>query len=370
MNLLNVEILNSWYLSNFETKLKGRRILFEDIQPLLENLSSKFKKEILGYSENNIPIYKISIGTGVTKILCWSQMHGNESTGTKALFDLFNFFEDSTSEFEQTIDQILTTCSLEFIVLLNPDGAIKFTRENALGIDLNRDAVDQKAIESQLLRTTLDSFNPEFCFNLHDQRTIFNVKGTPNPATISFLAPSEDIERSLTTGRKETMSVIVAMNKLLQQVIPNQIGRYTDEFYPTATGDNFQKLGHNTILIEAGYYKNDDNRDVTRKFNFFALLTGIYFIASTNDYKNYQSYFDIPNNDTKFLDIIYKNLKIIKNNETTIEDVGIQFMYKVENNKLTKYKHIQERGELSNFHTYNLKNAENLDLKELKLSNS
>lgn len=370
MNLLNEEILERWYALNFETKLKGRRILFEDIQPLLTNLSKKFKKEIIGYSTNNIPIYKITIGTGTTKILCWSQMHGNESTGTKALFDLFNFFEDPTSQFKPIIDQILTNCSLEFIVLLNPDGAIKFTRENALGIDLNRDAVDQKAIESQLLRTTLDSFKPKFCFNLHDQRTIFNVEGTPNPATISFLAPSEDIERSLTTGRKETMSVIVAMNNLLQQVIPNQIGRYTDEFYPTATGDNFQKLGHNTILIEAGHFKNDHDRDISRKFNFFALLKGIYFIATTRGYENYKPYFDIPNNESNFLDIIYKNLKIIKNNEMAIEDVGIQFIYKVENNKLTKYKHIQERGDLSNFYTYNLINAENLDFTELKLSNS
>ena len=370
MNLLNVEILERWYTSNFETKLKGRRILFEDIQPLLNNLSKKFKKEIIGHSENSLPIYKISIGTGTTKILFWSQMHGNESTGTKALFDLFNFFEDPTSKFKPIIDQILTNCSLEFIVLLNPDGAIKFARENAQGIDLNRDAVDQKAIESQLLRTTLNSFKPKYCFNLHDQRTIFNVEGTPNPATISFLAPSEDLERCLTTGRKETMSVIVAMNNLLQQVIPNQIGRYTDEFYPTATGDNFQKLGHNTILIEAGHFKNDHDRDITRKFNFFALLEGIYFIATTKGSKNYQPYFDIPNNETKFLDIIYKNLKIIKNNEMGIEDIGVQFIYKVENNKLNRYKHIQERGDLSNFHTYNLINAENLDFTELKLSNS
>ena len=41
------------------------------------------------------------------------------------------------------------------------------------------------------------NFNPKFCFNLHDQRTIFGVEGTKNPATISFLAPSEEITRKL-----------------------------------------------------------------------------------------------------------------------------------------------------------------------------
>ena len=57
------------------------------------------------------------------------------------------------------------------------------------------------------------------------------------------------------------MNVIVAMNSMLQKIIPNFVGRYTDEFYPTATGDNFQKLGYNTILIESGHYPNDYQRE-------------------------------------------------------------------------------------------------------------
>jgi len=370
MDFISINKLEDWYSSNFEKKLKGRRILFSDIHPLIEKLSSNFEKKIIGYSENHIPIYKISIGTGKTKILSWSQMHGNESTGTKALFDLFKFFESNNSSLKIISNQILNNCTLEFIVMLNPDGAIKFTRENANNIDLNRDAVDRKAVESKLLRDILDNFKPKFCFNLHDQRSIFNVEGTKNPATLSFLVPSENIERTLTKGRKETMSVIVSMNNLLQKIIPNYIGRYTDEYYPTATGDNFQKLGYNTILIEAGHYKNDYDRDITRKYNFYALLKGLYYIATTNKYTNYEQYFKIPNNDNRFLDIIYKNLKVVKNNVTHTEDIGIQYKFKVENNKLIKYKCIETRGDLSNFYTYNLINAENLDYNELKLSNS
>ncbi|MFO7673732.1 MAG: M14 family zinc carboxypeptidase [Lutibacter sp.] len=370
MNFIDLKTLELLYQENFEKNLKGRRIIFEDIKPLLQKLSSKFDKEILGHSGNNIPIYKISIGTGKIKILIWSQMHGNESTGTKALFDLFNFFENDNAELSEIINSILTNCTIQFIPLLNPDGAIKFTRENANNIDLNRDAVSRKAVESKLLREVLDTFNPKFCFNLHDQRSIFNVEGTKNPATISFLAPSEDIERTVTNGRKETMSVIVAMNTLLQQVIPNQIGRYTDEFYPTATGDNFQKLGHNTILIEAGHFKDDYERDITRKYNFYALLQGIYFIATAKDYSNYKPYYEIPNNDTKFLDIIYKNIKITENNRNEITDIGIQLKFRVIANKLVMYKHIEKVGNLSDYYSYNYISAENLDIKELELSNS
>ncbi|NEW79175.1 MAG: zinc carboxypeptidase [Gelidibacter sp.] len=370
MKLIDVKTLEHLYPENFEKNLNGRLILFVDIDPLIQKLSSKFEKEILGYSENNIPIYKISIGTGKIKILVWSQMHGNESTGTKALFDLFNFFEKDNAEFSEIIKTILANCTIQFIPLLNPDGALKFTRENAKNIDLNRDAVERKAKESNLLRDVLDAFNPKFCFNLHDQRSIFNVEGTKNPATISFLAPSEDVERTVTKGRKETMSVIVAMNNVLQQVIPNQIGRYTDEFYPTATGDNFQKLGHNTILIEAGHYKDDYERDITRKYNFYALLQGIYFIAAAKDYTNYMPYYEIPNNDTKFLDIIYKNIKITENNRNQITDIGIQLKFRVIANKLVMYKHIEKVRDLSDYYSYNYINAENLDISELELSNS
>jgi len=370
MGFLSIDEIDSWYSENFEKKLFGRRILLNDIEPLLQKLSSKFKIIKIGTSENKLPIYKVSIGTGKIKILTWSQMHGNESTGTKALFDLFNFFETENLKFKKIVDQILESCTLEFIVLLNPDGAINFTRENANNIDLNRDAVEQKAIESKLLRTSLDNFNPKFCFNLHDQRSIFNVEGTNKPATLSFLAPSEDLEQTITKGRKETMSVIVAMNSFLQQTLPNQIGRYTDEFYPTATGDNFQKLGHNTILIEAGHFKNDYDREITRKFNFYALLKGLFYISTNSAYTNYKPYFNIPNNDKYFLDIIYKNLKVIKNNTTYIKDVGIQYKFKVIDNVLIKYKYVENSGDLSNFHTYDLINAENLDIFDLKLSNS
>ena len=370
MKLTDIKTLERLYQENFEKSLKGRRILFDDIDPLLQKLSSKFKKEILGYSENNIPIFKISVGTGKIKILIWSQMHGNESTGTKALFDLFNFFEKNDDELSGIFETILTNCTIIFIPLLNPDGAIKFTRENANNIDLNRDAVKKEAKESRLLRDVLDSFNPQFCFNLHDQRSIFNVEGTKNPATISFLAPSVDEERSVTQGRKETMSVIVAMNGLLQQMIPNQIGRYTDEFYPTATGDNFQKLEHNTVLIEAGHYNDDYEREISRKYNFYALLQGIYFIAAATDYSNYKPYYEIPKNDTKFLDIIYKNIKITENNRNQITDIGIQLKFKVIDNKLVTYKHIEKVGDLSDYYSYNYISAENLDINELELSNS
>jgi hypothetical protein len=230
-------------------------------------------------------------------------MHGNESTGTKALFDLFNCFLNAN---ENQFSTILKECTLVFIPMLNPDGALAYTRVNANKIDLNRDAVGRIAKESKLLRKILDEFNPQFCFNLHDQRTIFGVEGTKNPATISFLAPSEEETRAITKGRKQTMNVIVAMNTMLQNIIPNFVGRYTDEFYPTATGDNFQKLGYNCVLIESGHYPNDYNREESRKFTFYSILQGLYHIAKSSSFNDFEAYFNIPNNKQLFFDVIHR----------------------------------------------------------------
>jgi len=303
MNTLTIDFLETLFKKEKETSLFGKWICLNDIQELLKKYAATFQVSQIGTSEQERPIYQLKIGAGKKKILLWSQMHGNESTGTKALFDVFNCFLNTNAKEFTTI---LEACTLVFIPMLNPDGAAVYTRVNGNNIDLNRDAVARKAKESKILRTLLEDFRPDFCFNLHDQRTIFNVENTQNPATISFLAPSEEPTRAVTAGRKHTMNVIVSMNALLQQVLPNCIGRYTDEFYPTATGDNFQKLGYNTILIESGHYPEDYEREISRKYTFFAVLQGIFHIAITNDFSSYQAYFSIPNNAANFYDVLHR----------------------------------------------------------------
>ncbi|MGY0426145.1 MAG: M14 family metallopeptidase, partial [Polaribacter sp.] len=303
MPLLPIDFLHGIFKKEKEVLLHGKWIIHKRIEALLEKYKEVFEISVIGTSEENRPIYQLKIGSGSKKILLWSQMHGNESTGTKALLDLFNCFLNTS---EPIFSKILEECTLVFVPMLNPDGAQAYTRVNANGVDLNRDAVSKTAKESKILRSLLDDFKPKFCFNLHDQRTIFNVENTKNPATISFLAPSEEITRAVTKGRKETMNVIVSMNKLLQKIIPNCVGRYTDEFYPTATGDNFQKLGYNTILIESGHFPDDYNREETRKYTFYAILQGIYHIAVSKNFNTYKDYFSIPNNNKIFYDVIHR----------------------------------------------------------------
>lgn len=343
MKILASEVLKDIFKLEKETTLFGKWITLKNIEPLFKKHQETFQIQQLGFSEEQRPIYSLKIGSGKKKILLWSQMHGNESTGTKALFDLFNCFTNSKNHI--IFETILKECTLIFIPMLNPDGSKAYTRVNANNVDLNRDAVERVAKESNILRSFLEEFNPQFCFNLHDQRTIFGVEGTKNPATISFLAPSEEETRALTKGRKETMNVIVAMNTLMQQIIPNYIGRYTDEFYPTATGDNFQKLGFNTILIESGHYPNDYQREISRECTFYSILQGIYHIAIAKNFNDYKAYFSIPNNTKIFYDVIhrYSNSELdvaYQYKDEIIEDTFVSKLEKVEDDDLkNKYFH-------------------------------
>ncbi len=334
--------IENWHRDHHEKKLKGRRITLENISPLLKNIEQVFRVEKIGISELGRDIFSVSFGEGEINILIWTQMHGNESTGTKAVFDFFKLMEESIGK-SKIIDKILKKCKITVIPLLNPDGAEAYTRVNANQIDLNRDVIDQSATESKILMQMIDKVNPEYCFNMHDQRTIFSVGEKNKPATLSFLAPSVDEERTITIRRKETMKIIVAMNNMLQKFIPGQIGRYSDEFYPTATGDNFQKMGHNTILIESGHFKNDYQRENTRRYTFLALLQGITSIIQAEKEIDFHSYFNIPNNEKKYLDIIIKNV----NYKDKKIDIGVLYIEKIIKGKVNLIPSVEIIGDLA-----------------------
>ena len=216
--------------------------------------------------------------------------------------------------------------------MLNPDGAIRYTRENVNGVDLNRDASELKEEESRILKRCYTDFNPHFCLNLHDQRTIFSAGNTNKPATLSFLAPSLDAERSVSGNRKDAMQLIAAINKDMQQIIPGQVGRYDDAFNLQCTGDSFQKSGVPTILFEAGHFSNDYFREKTRQFVATSIFSAIKHIAE-NDFGKYkvEDYFKIPENEKNFFDVILRNAQI----EGEIVDVAIQFEEKIKAGKIS-----------------------------------
>ncbi|MCL9804267.1 M14 family metallopeptidase [Flavobacterium amniphilum] len=325
-----------------EESISGRYLTNSHIEPVLENLKQDFEISVIGRSVGNKPIHAVKIGTGKTKIFMWSQMHGNESTTTKALFDLFKFLK---SDFEEASDY-KNAFTILCIPILNPDGAEAYTRVNANEVDLNRDSVDLSQPESQLLRKTFESFQPDFCYNLHDQRTIFAAGDTSNPATVSFLAPAYDEERNYNDSRLKAVSVIVAMNEELQKHIPDQVGRFDDSFNINCIGDMFQSLNVPTILFEAGHFQEDYQREETRKYIFTALMKSLQFI-NENDVvcKNINEYLRIPQNKIKFVDIVCKKFSFLVDSLKRITNFAIQYKEVLKNNKIEFEAFIVEVGE-------------------------
>lgn len=254
-------------------------------------------------------IHCVKIGQGKKVILGWSQMHGNESTTTKALFDLFKFLGQE-DRFQGEIGRFLKEYTLYLIPMLNPDGAAAYTRENANGFDLNRDAKELSQAESRVLRDFFDEINPDLCLNLHDQRTLYSLPGD-KCATVSFLAPSADAERSLTTARRIAMEYIVRMATVLEELISGQIGRYDDSFNENCVGDTFQMKGVPTILFEAGHFPQDYQRERTREYIFYAFLCMLGFIE-TKEPVEHVEYFRIPENEKGFRDVILRNVLLEK----------------------------------------------------------
>ena len=180
--------IEAWYSENFEPDLSGRYITLNHINPLLKKYKNQFEISTIGTSELGKGISLIKIGNGKNVILAWSQMHGNETTTTKAIFDLLKFLTQKEA-FQEEISNFLENNTLHIIPILNPDGAALYTRNNGNSVDLNRDAQDLSQKESQVLMNVFNKIHPDLCLNLHGQRTIFGLENG-NPATISFLSPA------------------------------------------------------------------------------------------------------------------------------------------------------------------------------------
>jgi len=334
------------FLQFKEQSIQGRYLTLEAILPILKRHNTHNQLKHVGNSVQQKPIYTYQIGTGKTKIFLWSQMHGNESTTTKALLDFINFLNSDT----ELAIMLLEDFTFFFFSLLNPDGAELYTRENANKVDLNRDSQDLTQPESTTLRGVFEVFQPDYCFNLHDQRTIFGVADTGKPATVSFLAPSYNEARDINTTRLKAINVIANINKVLQNYIPGQVGRFDDSFNINCIGDTFQYLGVPTILFEAGHFPDDYQREETRKYIFISLLAS-FTTLSENDIVDNEitQYLNIPQNKVVFYDFMYKNIKINYAGNKIITNFAIQYKEELINDKLSFIAYIAAIDNLESY---------------------
>ena len=274
------------------------------VTPLLTDANG-FRVREIGRSVEGRPLRHVAWGNGPRRVLLWSQMHGDESTATMALADLFRFLAEHPDH--PLAKRLRENTTLHFLPLMNPDGAARFRRENAQGIDINRDAAALASPEARALKSLYDQVRPQFGFNLHDQRPGYRAGDSDKATAIALLSPPFDASGAINDVRTRAIEVAVAIRAMLEPELAGHIARWDEDFTPTAFGDLTTQWGTSTVLIEAGGIEGDPQKQVLRRHYFMALLAALDAIA-TGDHAGLDPghYFDLPQNGEVWPDLLIR----------------------------------------------------------------
>ncbi len=274
-----------------------------------------------GHSFEGRPIYSVSAGAGPTRVFLWSQMHGDESTATRALGDIFSHLAMTADE--TATRGILSNLTLLALPMLNPDGAGRRTRRTAQGIDMNRDALAARTPEGRLLTQVAAGFGPAVSFNLHDQE-LSTTGDTREITALALLAPAFDATRSDNPSRSMAKKIASFIAETAAPMVPGRIARYDDGFDPRAFGDTFQQNGYGTVLVESGHAKGDPDKMLVRKVNFVVLLAALERIAGGNIGELSVGTYDLlPANGKRAYDVIVRNVTVRSSGASYRADLGI-----------------------------------------------
>lgn len=235
----------------------------------------------VGRSMQGRALRTVTFGRGPVRAFLWSQMHGDESTATMALADVFAFL--AAPGRHPLRDRLARELTVTFLPMLNPDGAEVFQRENAAGIDLNRDVRRLATPEARVLKAVRDRIRPDYGFNLHDQQARTRA-GAGLQAAIALLPPPSDSARSWTPARTRARLVAAWLATDFANAVPGRIARYDDTFNPRAFGDLMQAWGTSTVLIESGALPDDPEKQRLRTLHAAALL-GVLEAIATRGYE-------------------------------------------------------------------------------------
>ena len=297
--------------------------LWRAISPYTQNAA--FRTEVIGQSTLGTDLSAVTFGQGRTRVLLWSQMHGDESTATMSLADIFRFLAESPSDpLRERLRQRLT---LVFVPMLNPDGAELFQRENAAGVDINRDARQLATPEGRALHGLRERLDPDFGFNLHDQSARTRAGRRGLQVAIALLAPpySEGGEYNDVRSRARLVASVIA--RTLAAEIPGRIAKYDESYSVRAFGDAMQRAGVSTVLIESGALPDDPQKQRLRALNVAGILAALDAIA-TESYgdANAADYDSLPGNTGGAVDlVILGGQLVLPGREPRRADIAINF---------------------------------------------
>ncbi len=292
-----------------ETRVFAPDRWWDVTMPLLTDARG-FQVREIGRSAEQRPLRAVRWGEGGTPVLLWSQMHGDESTATMALADLFRFLGEHPDD--PLVRRLHANTTLHFLPLMNPDGAQRFQRRNAQGIDINRDARALASPEAQTLKRLYDQVRPAYSFNLHDQQAGYRAGDSARGTAIALLAPPHGPSREVNPMRRRAVEVAVAIRAALEPALSGHIARWDDTFNPRAFGDLTAQWGSSTVLIEAGAIEGDREKQQLRRHYFLALLAGLDSIASDSHAGlDIGHYFALPENGRVWSDLVIRGGTIV-----------------------------------------------------------
>jgi hypothetical protein len=266
----------------------------------------------VGASTHGRPLRAITFGTGPTTVFLWSQMHGDESTATMALADLLAWFALADTQRDPVRDRLASQLTVVMLPMLNPDGAELFQRENAFGVDINRDVRRMSTAEARVLKAVRDSIKPQFGFNLHDQNARTLGRPGNQRVGIALLAPAAEATNSFGPGRADARLVAARIRSVLEREIPGRVARYDDTFNPRAFGDLMQSWGTRLVLIESGALPDDPDKQRLRRVNVVGILSALDAIAS-GDFRNENAdtYTAMPVNSGSAVDVVIRGASLV-----------------------------------------------------------
>ena len=289
--------------------------------------SPSLRVEEIGRSVQGRPIRAVTYGAGPTTVLLWSQMHGDESTATMALADIIAWLSRSYLARDPLRARIASELTVVMVPMLNPDGAEVFQRENAMGVDINRDARRLSTPEGRALKALRDSLRPEFGFNLHDQSARTLTSPGDRQVAIALLAPAADEDRGYGPVRARARLVAAGIASVLGPEIPGRLAVYDDSFNPRAFGDLMQAWGTSTVLIESGALPDDPEKQRLRAINVIAIVSALDMIA-TGRYRDADpgAYESLPRNGRSAVDLLVRGAQLVlPGAEPMLVDVALNY---------------------------------------------
>lgn len=184
---------------------------YTDVESFLATAESQYpalcKRVNLGMTVQGRTLWALCVSNNVNvqsdepEVCLISTMHGDEPVGTENLLNLITLFTTQYN-IDSRVTNIVNSVELWIVPVMNPDGYMAVTRENANGINLNRDFPDPYTSPSNTIAgrqpETAAIMNWRFgrhftlSANFHTGALVVNYPFDNNPTGSSVFTPSPD----------------------------------------------------------------------------------------------------------------------------------------------------------------------------------